>query len=67
MPLGVIWKNGDVMWVLVWFQIINTDVNHYELGQFEDNSSCIRAKDDAKVLITATNTVTYCFQIKENT
>tara|TARA_R100001377_G_scaffold50076_1_gene29113 strand:+ start:494 stop:661 length:168 start_codon:yes stop_codon:yes gene_type:complete len=55
------------MWVLVWFQIINTDVNHYELGQFEDNSSCIRAKDDAKVLITATNTVTYCFQIKENT
>tara|TARA_R110000787_G_scaffold1012_1_gene3684 strand:- start:1 stop:174 length:174 start_codon:yes stop_codon:yes gene_type:complete len=53
-----------VMWVLVWFQIINNNVNHYELGQFADSSSCVRAKEDAKVLITDSNTITYCFEVK---
>tara|TARA_R110000851_G_scaffold329107_1_gene500696 strand:+ start:550 stop:723 length:174 start_codon:yes stop_codon:yes gene_type:complete len=53
-----------VMWVLVWFQIINNNVNHYELGQFADSSSCVRAKEDAKVLITDSNTITYCFGVK---
>ena len=53
------------MWVLVWFQLLNNTVNHFELGQFEDNSSCVRAKDEAKVLITDSNTVTYCFQIQD--
>ena len=51
------------MWVLVWFQIINNNVTHYELGQFTSSSECARAKDDAKVLITNSNTVTYCFEV----
>jgi hypothetical protein len=51
------------MWVLIWFQIINTNVTHYELGQFGDSSTCTRAKDEAKVLITNSNIVTYCFEI----
>ena len=52
-----------VMWFLVWFQIMNNKVTHYELGQFGDSSSCARAKDEAKVLITNSNIVTYCFEI----
>ena len=52
-----------MMWVLVWFQIMNNNVTHYELGQFGDSSACARAKDDAKVLITNSNIVTYCFEI----
>ena len=51
------------MWVLVWFQIINNNVTHYELGQFISSSECDRAKDDAKVLITNSHTVTYCFEV----
>ena len=51
------------MWVLVWFQIMNNNVTHYELGQFGDSSACARAKDEAKVLITDSNIVTYCFEI----
>ena len=51
------------MWVLVWFQIINNNVSHYELGQFSSSGQCARAKDDAKVLITNSHTVTYCFEV----
>ena len=51
------------MWVLVWFQIINNNVTHYELGQFVSSSECDRAQDDAKVLITNSHTVTYCFEV----
>jgi hypothetical protein len=52
-----------VMWILIWFQIINNNVSHYELGQFISGSECDRAKDAAKVLITDSHTVTYCFEI----
>ena len=51
------------MWVLVWFQLLNNNVTHYELGQFMSSSECARAKDDAKVLITNSNIVTYCIEI----
>ena len=61
--ISVSCKVNGKMWVLLWLQVMNNKVTHYELGQFGDSSTCARAKDEAKVLITNSNIVTYCLEI----
>jgi len=50
------------MWFLVWFQFMNNDLTHYQLGQFPTEMLCEEAKEDAVVLITGSTTAVYCFE-----
>ncbi len=54
------------MWFLVWFQFINNDLTHYQLGQFTTEMICEDAKKDAIVLITGSTTSMYCFEAIPN-
>jgi hypothetical protein len=52
-----------VMWVLVWFVVINNNIDHYQLNQFTTEMACAEALEDAKVLITTSQTTVYCFEV----
>ena len=54
------------MWFLVWFQFINNDLTHYQLGQFTTEMLCEDAKEDAMVLIVSSTTSVYCFEAIPN-
>jgi len=54
------------MWFLVWFQFINNDLTHYQLGQFTTEMLCEDAKEDAMVLIISSTTSVYCFEAIPN-
>jgi hypothetical protein len=54
------------MWFLVWFQVMNNNFEHYQLGQFPTQLLCEAAEDTAKVLITTSSTAVYCFEIIPN-
>jgi hypothetical protein len=51
------------MWLLVWFQLINSNMTHYQLGQFISQEDCVKAEREANVLITNNSTTLYCFEI----
>jgi hypothetical protein len=50
------------MWLLFWFQFINNDLTNYKLGQFSSELLCNSAKEEAKVLITSSTEMLYCFK-----
>ena len=54
------------MWFLVWFQFMNNDLTHYQLGQFTTEILCEDAKKDAMVLIVSSTTSVYCFEAIPN-
>ena len=57
-------KSGEVvMWFLVWFQVMNNNIEHYQLNQFTTENECREALEDAKVLITTSQTTVYCFEV----
>jgi len=51
------------MWVLVWFQFMNSSLTHYDLGQFPTEMLCKEAKEKAVVLITGSTMAVFCFEI----
>ena len=51
------------MWFLVWFQFINNNLNYHQLSQHSDRGECMRARDDAKVLVTSPNIMVQCFEV----
>ena len=51
------------MWFLVWFQFMNNDLTHYQLGQFTTEMLCKEAKEEAVVLITGSTMAVHCFEI----
>ncbi len=51
------------MWFLVWFVVINNNIEHYQLNQFTTEMECTEALEDAKVLITTSQTTVYCFEV----
>ena len=51
------------MWFLVWFQVVNNNIDHYQLNQFTTEVECAEALEDAKVLITTSQTTVYCFEV----
>ena len=51
------------MWFLVWFMFTNNNLEYYQLAQLSTEQECEDALDDAKVLITNSTTVVYCFEV----
>jgi len=51
------------MWFLVWFQFMNNDLNYHQLSQHPDRGECMRARDDAKVLVTSPTIMVQCFEV----
>jgi hypothetical protein len=51
------------MWFLVWFQFMNNNLDHYQLGQFPTQLLCETAKEKSRVLITTSSTAVYCFEV----
>jgi hypothetical protein len=41
----------------------NNSIESYQLDQFSTQMECDEALDDAKVLITNSTTVVYCFEV----
>jgi len=54
------------MWFLVWFQFMNNNLDHYQLGQFPTQILCEDAKEKSKILITTSSTSVYCFEVISN-
>jgi len=51
------------MWFLVWFMFTNSKLEHYQLKQFATEQDCRQELEKAKVLITNSTTVVYCFEV----
>ena len=51
------------MWFLIWFQVMNNNIEHYQLNQFPTEKESKEALEDAKVLITTSQTTVYCFEV----
>ena len=51
------------MWFLVWFMFTNNNIESYQLNQFSTEVECTEALEEAKVLITNSTTVVYCFEV----
>ena len=51
------------MWFLVWFMFTNSKLEHYQLKQFSTENECRQELEKAKVLITNSTTVVYCFEV----
>ena len=60
---GVNIKGDGKLWVLLWFQVMNNNIEHYELNQFKTEKECREALEDAKILITTSQTAVYCFEV----
>jgi hypothetical protein len=52
------------MWILVFFQLINNNVTHYELGQYLTQKECEQELTKASVLVTTSNIALYCFEVQ---
>ena len=42
---------------------MNNNIEHYQLNQFTTQNECEEALEDAKVLITTSQTTVYCFEV----
>jgi hypothetical protein len=51
------------MWFLVWFMFTNNKLEHYQLEQVPTELECQEELARAKVLITNSTTVVYCFEV----
>ena len=51
------------MWVLLFFQVLNNNVTHYQLGQYPSEKICMEEKTKASVLVTTNNIALYCFRV----
>ena len=54
------------MWVLMFFQLINNKLTHYQVGQFPTQQECAQQQDRAGVLVTNSNIALYCFEVQYN-
>jgi len=51
------------MWFLVWFMFTNNKLEYYQLEQLTTEAECREELELAKVLITNSTTVVYCFEV----
>jgi hypothetical protein len=51
------------MWFLVWFMFTNNKLEYYQLAQLSTEQEFYETLEDAKVLITNSTTVVYCFEV----
>jgi len=52
------------VWFLMWMQFFNNDLRYHQLSQHSDRVECMKARDDAKVLVTARTIMVQCFEVK---
>jgi hypothetical protein len=52
------------MWILMFFQLMNNNVTHYQLGQYPVQKECEEEMAKASVLVTTSNIALYCFEVK---
>tara|TARA_B100000795_G_C22368103_1_gene275056 strand:- start:135 stop:332 length:198 start_codon:yes stop_codon:yes gene_type:complete len=54
-----------MFWVLVWVQLISgKPMDHFQLGVYETQSACAKARERAKVMITHDGTDIICLYIE---
>jgi hypothetical protein len=53
------------MWVLLWLQLVSGTFDHYHVGSYSTEESCKKAKAEAKVLVTTTNSKVVCIKIEK--
>jgi hypothetical protein len=51
------------MWVLIWFQATQLEIEYFQLGSFESAQKCAAALTRAEVMVTSTITQVACLQI----
>jgi hypothetical protein len=54
------------MWVLVWLQMMNGQIEHFQIGTYQTQAQCNSAKEKAKVLVMSSNHAVYCFEVSRN-
>ena len=52
------------MWVLMFFQFVNNNLDHYQIGQYATEEECRVEEERATVLVTTRNISLYCFEVK---
>ena len=50
------------MWLLLWFQL-ETNVTHFEVGQYSSEKDCTDNLRRASILVTKNNEYLQCFKI----
>jgi len=50
------------MWLLLWFQL-ETNVNHFEVGQYSSEKDCTDELRRASILVTKNNEYLQCFKV----
>ena len=53
------------MWILMFFQLMNNNVTHYQLGQYLTEKECAQGLTKATVLVTTSNIALYCFEVDD--
>ncbi len=51
------------MWFLVWFQLMNGQLDYYQLGWYDSERECRDAREKAVVLMTTNNSAVECFEV----
>ena len=50
------------MWLLLWFQL-ETNVTHFEVGQYSSEKDCTENLRRASILVTKNNEYLQCFKV----
>ena len=52
------------MWFLIWMQFFNNDLKYYQISQHPNQIECMKARTEAKVLVTSSTIMVQCFEVK---
>ena len=52
------------MFFLIWMQFVNNDLRYYQISQHDSQIECMKAKADAKVLVTSSTIMVQCLEVK---
>lgn len=53
-----------MVWVLVWFQMTNSQgVEYYQINNYAKKEECIQALDEAEVLVTHQGEAVICLEV----
>ena len=54
-----------LMWVLVWMQLVTgMPLQYYQLNSFESRTVCEQYKEQAKIMVTNTNMIVACLNVR---
>ena len=52
------------MWVLLWLQLLNGNLDHYHIGSYSTEEQCKANYSKAKVLVKNNNSKIVCIKIE---